>query len=108
MTSPVVIKLYNNNEMLFIMPDKHSINNLPEPNDPNVKIVESTKTQKAVISYSGYSNSGKEKRHIKQLQKVLEEHGIKHNNKFELFVYDPPYKLINRKNEIAVNIQIEL
>ena len=30
MTSPVVIKLHNNNEMAFIMPEKYTLNNLPE------------------------------------------------------------------------------
>ncbi len=105
MTSPVVIKLYKNNEMLFLMPAKYSRGNLPEPNDKNIKIVESPKTNKAVITYSGYSNSSKENRYIKELKQVLKDYGIKHNNMFELFVYDPPYKLINRRNEIAVNIQ---
>ena len=41
---------------------------------------------------------------IDQLKNILSENNIKHNGKFELLVYDPPYKIMNRRNEISVNI----
>ena len=104
MTSPVVIRLFNNNEMLFRMPRKYNNENLPKPNNTKVKLVETNTTQKAVIQYSGYSNNEKETRKIEELKTILNRHNIQHNNKFELFVYDPPYKFFNRRNEIAVNI----
>ena len=104
MTSPVVIKLFNNNEMLFRMPEKYSKQNIPKPNNENIKFTETYSTQKAVIKYSGYSNTDKENEKIKELTKLLAKHNIKHNNEFELFVYDPPYKFFNRKNEISVKI----
>jgi len=104
MTSPVVIRLFNNNEMLFRMPDNYSKENVPIPNNNNVTFVETNYVKKAVISYSGYTNVQKEKKKIEELKIILEKNNIAHNNKFELFVYDPPYKLFNRRNEISVNI----
>ena len=104
MTSPVVIKLYDNNKMLFRMPEKYDKQNIPNPKNENIKIVETNSVQKAVIKYSGFSNTEKEKLKIAELKKILDKYNIKHNNKFELFVYDPPYKFFNRRNEISVNI----
>ena len=104
MTSPVVIRLFNDDEMLFRMPEKYNKKNLPKPNNENVKFIETNYVQKAVIKYSGYSNTEKENEKIKELKTILEKYNIPHNNKFELFVYDPPYKFFNRRNEISVNV----
>ena len=104
MTSPVVIRLFNNNEMLFRIPEKYTQESVPKPNNKNVKLIESNYVQKAVIQYSGYSNEVKEKKKIKELKTILEKYNIQHNNKFELFVYNPPYKFFNRRNEISVDI----
>lgn len=104
MTSPVVIKLYNNNEMLFKMPEKYNKQTIPNPKNENIKIIETNSTQKAVIQYSGYSNTEKEKEKTEELIRILAKHNIKHTSEFELFVYDSPYKFFNRRNEISVNI----
>jgi len=104
MTSPVVIRLFNDNEMLFRMPKKYNKRNIPKPNDTNIKFIETNSVQKAVIQYSGYTNTNKENRKIEELKTILHKKGVEHDHKFELFVYDPPYKLFNRRNEICVNI----
>ena len=104
MTSPVVINLSDDAEMLFIMPANYNMENIPKPNNVNIKFLETDYTHKAVIKFSGYTNAEKENKKITELKKILHKHGIQHNNKFELFVYDPPYKFLNRRNEICVNI----
>ena len=38
------------------------------------------------------------------LQKKLKENKIIYDDKFELWVYDDPFKIKNRRNEIVVNI----
>jgi len=104
MTSPVVIRLFNDNEMLFRMPQKYNKQNIPKPNNKNVKFIETNSIQKAVIQYSGYSNTAKEKEKTEELIRILAKHNIKHTSEFELFVYDSPYKFFNRRNEISVNL----
>ncbi len=104
MTSPVVIKLHNNREMLFRMPKKYNKKSLPQPENNDIKIILSKKVIKATIQYSGYTNEQKELKMVNQLKNILSEYNIKHNEKFELLVYDPPYKIMNRRNEISVNI----
>jgi len=104
MTSPVVIKLHNNNEMAFIMPKEYTLNNLPKPQNQNLLIYEEPANIKACITYSGYSNKKKESIYIDKLKKILRESNITHNNDFDLLVYNSPYQFYNRKNEIAVSI----
>ena len=104
MTSPVVIKLHNNNEMAFIMPKEYTLNNLPKPQNQNLLIYEEPANIKACITYSGYSNKKKESIYIDKLKKILRENNITHNNDFDLLVYNSPYQFYNRKNEIAVSI----
>ena len=104
MTSPVTMRLYGNKEMIFRMPDEYNLENLPQANNPDINLFIIPSCTKAVIRYSGYSNKRIEKRKIAELQKILLENNITHNNKFEVLVYNSPYKIINRRNEITVNI----
>ena len=57
---------------------------------------------KAVIKYSGYSNKTKEMKMINKLKSELTK-VITYKNDFEL-VYNSPYEVINRKNEIIVSV----
>ena len=108
MTSPVIIKLHNQNEMAFIMPKKYTINSLPEPNNNKIQLYEERSSIKACIRYSGYSNNNTEKAKIQALKKTLKKHNIKHKNDFEVLVYNSPWKFINRRNEIIVSIEYEI
>ena len=104
MTSPVTMKLYGNREMIFRMPSNYTLNNLPKANNPKINFLTIASCTKAAIQYSGYSNKNIEERKIQELKNILERENIKHNNKFELLVYNSPFKILNRRNEITINI----
>ncbi len=104
MTSPVVMKTHNNYEMAFIMPNNYTIENLPKPNNDNLNIYEENGVTKACITYSGFSNKSKEKKYIAELKKILKNYNIKYLDDFEVLIYNAPYQLINRKNEITVSV----
>jgi len=106
MTSPVVIKTHNNYEMGFIMPEGYNMKNIPKPNNKKIKIYEEPPSTKATISYSGYTNKKIEEKKIRELKKELEKQKIKFENDFEILVYNSPYKIFNRKNEISVTVKI--
>ena len=108
MTSPVVIKLHNKNEMAFIMPKKYTLQNLPKTNNKKLAVYEESANIKAAIKFSGYSNIEKEKKYTEKLKRILLEHNIKHKNDFELLVYNSPYQFYNRKNEITVSIDYNI
>ena len=105
MTSPVVIKMHNNNEMAFIMPNRYELENLPKPHNNKLELYEEKSNIKAVIRYSGYSNSEKEKKMINRLESILNKNNISYGNDFELLVYNSPYEFMNRRNEITVSIK---
>ena len=108
MTSPVVIKLHNKNEMAFIMPEQYTLQNLPKKNNEKLEVYEESANIKAAIKFSGYSNKKKEKNYTDKLKKVLLKHNIAHKNDFELLVYNSPYQFYNRKNEITVSINYNI
>ena len=104
MTSPVTMKLYGNREMIFRMPSNYTLDNLPKANNPKINFITIASCTKAAIQYSGYSNKNIEEKKIQELKNILERENIKHENKFELLVYNSPYKILNRRNEITINI----
>jgi len=104
MTSPVTMKLYGNKEMIFRMPSNYTLDNLPKANNPKIDFMTIASCTKAAIQYSGYSNKNIEENKIQELKNILERENIKHDNKFELLVYNSPYKILNRRNEITINI----
>jgi hypothetical protein len=104
MTSPVTMKLYGNREMMFRMPKNYTIDNLPKANNPKINFLTINPSTKAAIQYSGYSNQDIEEKKIQELKNILDRENIKHNNKFELLVYNSPFEILNRRNEITINI----
>lgn len=104
MTSPVTMKLYGNKEMIFRMPNNYTLDSLPKANNPKINFMTIASCTKAAIQYSGYSNKNIEENKIKELKNILERENIKHNNKFELLVYNSPFEILNRRNEITINI----
>jgi len=104
MTSPVTMKLYGNREMIFRMPSNYTLDNLPKANNPKINFMTIASCTKAAIQYSGYSNKDIEEKKIQELKDILERENIKHDNKFELLVYNSPFEILNRRNEITINI----
>lgn len=106
MTSPVMVELSDTMKMSFIMPSGYKINNLPRPDNRDVVIESQGKRTLAVISYSGYSNDEKMKKYSKVLQDILNKNKIAYKGEFLFFGYNPPYRLINRTNEIAIELDL--
>jgi hypothetical protein len=105
MTTPVHIqKNQTENSMSFVLPKKFNIDNAPLPNDSSLEVFEGESAYFATIRYSGYTNESKEKVFSKKLQSVLKEVDIKVSGEPVILVYNSPYKLINRRNEIIIPV----
>ena len=104
MTSPVLYNMSNKSSFSFIMPKQFEINNLPSPNTDKI-FFETIKNQcVAVMEFSGFANEKNcAVKHL-ELLNILKKNNIAHNNDFMIAVYQPPYQLINRKNEIWVEV----
>lgn len=106
MTSPVVVNLDENVTMQFMVPAKYNLDELPKPNNPDVHFKTEKEKFLATITFGGWSNDEKIAEYTDKLKALLQENNIKHFNNFSYFGYNPPFQLINRRNEIAVEIDI--
>lgn len=104
MTAPVITSMQENPEMSFVMPVGITNDNCPQPNNSNIQITEVKPRLAATISFSGYPNSDVCKSMKQKLIELLRSLHIEHQNNFEVHVFDPPYKTVNRRNEIVVSI----
>ena len=88
----------------FIMPDNYEVTNLPSPNSKEI----SFKTKKnqciASIAFGGFVNNENCKENYLKLLEVLNANKISHSNDYILAVYNSPYQIINRKNEIWIEV----
>jgi hypothetical protein len=88
----------------FIMPNEFEINNLPSPNTEKI-FFETVKNQcVAVMKFSGFANEKNCAAKHLELLDILKKNNIACNNDFMIAVYQPPYQIINRKNEIWVEV----
>ena len=110
MTAPVLLNESKDQvwTMSFSMPSKYTMETLPKPLDPNVKLVEVSKKKVAVIRYSGsFDNVNKRQKYKDQLQSWLENQSkYKKVGSIEFAGYDPPFTLpFLRRNEVMVEIE---
>ena len=106
MTSPVVVNLSNTITMQFMVPSKYKLEELPIPNNPNIKFKAEKEKFVAAISFGGWSNDQEIKKYTLKLKDLLKKNGITHFNNFSYFGYNPPFQMVNRRNEIVVEIDI--
>ncbi len=104
MTSPVISSIDDSVTMSFIMPAKYKINDLPNPNNNDVNIKIQEERYLAIIKFSGFANDYDIKFYTKVLKDELKKENISSDGQVLFQGYDPPFKLFNRKNEIAIEI----
>ena len=105
MTSPVIYNINNQSTFSFIMPAKME-NNLPLPNTNDIFFNTIHNQCVAVITFGGFAKQEKcEKKH-EELKQKLFKIGLSFDNDFIIAVYQAPYQLINRKNEIWIELNI--
>ncbi|MDF1673645.1 MAG: heme-binding protein [Vicingaceae bacterium] len=104
MTSPVAMDLEDSITMKFMIPNNINLNELPKPNNKEVKFIKESKKIVAAIRFGGWASDEKIEKHKQELIQLLEKNNIKYINKFSYFGYNPPYEVINRRNEVIVEL----
>lgn len=105
MTSPVQMDINDSvSTMSFVMPSAYTVENLPKPNDPNVKIKNTPDEFVAVIKFGGYASDEDLKFYSKKLQNLLKENSITSFGNYRFLGYNPPFQFIGRRNEIIVTV----
>jgi SOUL heme-binding protein len=106
MTAPVEVKSSDSGlVMRFFMPAKYSSEQLPEPSDPRVKLVELPPTTVAVLQFSGSTDDAAVTIYTVMLRKALQSTKWKVAGPATAFFYNPPWTLpFLRTNEVAVPV----
>lgn len=89
----------------FTMPAKYTMETLPAPVDPNVKLVSHAARRVAVLRFSGLGSTGDMEQKRGELMKQVETLGLTAVGAPVFAFYDPPWTLpFARRNEVMVEL----
>ncbi len=105
MTAPVHMeKSEEGSVMHFVMPESFTMENLPKPLDPNVKISKSVPGYYAAYSFGGFAGEEKILNAEAELKALLQKEKIVTKGNFKYLGYNAPYEVLNRRNEMIVAV----
>lgn len=104
MTSPVSMEIGETSKMSFMVPEGYSLENLPKPSDTKIYFEEKEEKIMAAIQFGGWASDERIEEFKKKLIAELATQQISHSGKFAYLGYNPPYEILNRRNEIVVEL----
>ncbi len=104
MTSPVVMDMDEEITMKFLVPAQYDMEEMPKPDNVEVKFATEKERKMAAITFSGFANDDQIASQRVKLFEALAQEGIEHTGDWSFMGYDPPFKLIGRKNEVVVRL----
>lgn len=107
MTAPVVETGDNTKRIIsFVMPFEYTIETLPKPNNPGVKILPQEARKVAVLRFSWFRNTQRVAGKKQELFKLLERDSIKPKGLPEYAGYNAPFTApwLNR-NEVMIEVE---
>jgi hypothetical protein len=107
MTSPVTMELKDTSKMMFMVPKSMSKDDLPKPNNSSIYFEEYPERIVAAIHFGGWANDEKIAEYSRKLTASLLKEGIIHLGDFAYLGYNPPFDVVNRRNEIIVTVSWE-
>jgi hypothetical protein len=87
------------------MPGVYDMDKLPQPKDSLVKLHYSVEGYYAALKFGGYANENKVTRKIEELKTSLAQMGYTTIGSYTYLGYNAPWDVINRENEIIVQIE---
>jgi len=108
MTAPVHMEQApTGSRMRFVMPEGLTMDSLPTPNDPNVKLERVPEEVLAVLRFGGFSSDEKIALHAEILLGQVNAAGLQTIGAVRYLGYDPPWQLVARRNEVVVAVRWE-
>lgn len=104
MTTPVSMEMGDTMRMKFMIPEAYEIKDLPKPNDSTIQFETQSQRIIAALRFGGWANDEKLAEKQQELSDLLAKEGIKHTGKFIFLGYNPPFEVINRRNEMTVEV----
>lgn len=105
MTAPVHMAFNENgSEMSFVMPAHMKLDELPAPKDRGVRFSEVGEKYVVAIRFGGWASDERIAENAEKLVSALRSMGIEIGSEPWYMGYNPPFQLVNRRNEVAVEI----
>lgn len=104
MTAPVAMHVDQGLVMEFMMPSAYTLEELPSPKGQAIELYRKPSLKMAAIHFGGRATDSKIREKSRQLEAFLRRENISHSGKFIYLGYNPPWQLLNRRNEIVVEI----
>jgi hypothetical protein len=107
MTAPVAQTGSGNTWVVtFVMPAEYTMETLPEPLDPSVRLSRRPGQLMAALTYSGSWRKSAYEKKRKQLEGLIKRHGYAAVGPAIFARYDPPFKLwFRRRNEVLIPVE---
>jgi len=107
MTAPVnQEKVGEKWRITFLMPSQYTMETLPEPSDPRVKLTKVPGLLKAALSYSGTWSRGRYEQKEKHLKELIRQRGLKMAGEPVFARYNPPFMpWFLRRNEVLIPVE---
>jgi hypothetical protein len=106
MTTPVTVSGEKVYTVAFSMPNKYTLETLPEPMDNKISFKENPEKTMAVIRFSGLFNQKSFTRRIAQLRDWININGFKEIGEPLIAGYDPPFTpWFLKHNEVMIEIK---
>jgi hypothetical protein len=106
MTAPVT-QIQNANAWVvrFTMPKGYSLDTLPQPNDPQVKLRALPASRFAVLQFSGLAGTDDVSAKTAELQNRITKYKLRPTGPVSLAQYNPPWTLwFMRRNEVMIEV----
>lgn len=108
MTSPVHMEFDDSGStMSFVMPSNMEMESLPTPNDSGISFEKSNEKYVVAVRFGGWADDAKIEKNTQLLMKALNTLGIEPKSAPWYMGYNPPFQVINRRNEVAVEVSEE-
>lgn len=92
-------------QVRFVMPARYTMETLPRPRNPAVRLVEIPGKRFAVLRFSGLAGADNLQRHTEELQALLRARNLEARGTPVFAFYNPPWTLpFMRRNEVMVEI----
>jgi hypothetical protein len=104
MTSPVGMELGDTSKMMFMVPKNYNLENLPNPNNPKIVFEKQEEKIIAAIRFDGWADDEKIEKYKSILINELVKEKLNYLDKFTFLGYNPPYEVMNRRNEVIVEL----
>lgn len=89
----------------FVMPSKHSLDTLPEPNNKKITLKTDNQKKFVAIVFSGTGSDSNIQKNTTKIQTYIKDNNLKTKDEFKYAFYNPPWTLpFLRRNEIMVEI----